>query len=81
MNRIVYQIKRELLKEYLQIRKLYTFIGRNKKENNIKLNVKVIGSTDDSYINYLIESANNGNFESYEELKNMDLEKTLNLRM
>lgn len=81
LNRIIYQIKRELLKEYLQIRKLYTFIRKNKKETNIKLSVKVIGSTDDSFINYLIESANNGNFESYEELKNMDLEKTLNLRM
>jgi len=50
------------------------------KEKNVSNDIrKVKGESDDPYIEYLIEKANIGDIDAYEELKNMDLEKTLNL--
>ena len=84
-NIIVRSIERELAKEYLQVRKLYSIIKiyRNRKMVDITINVKrtVVGESDDPYINYLICQVKNGNEDAYEELKGMDLEKTLSLKM
>ncbi len=75
-KKIVNDIERELLKEYLQIRKLYIFTNLYKENNK---QIKIIGESTDPYIQYLIEKANRGDRKAYEELKDMDLEKTLNL--
>lgn len=75
---IVQSIKRELSKEYSQIRKIYTLEKQNKTNQKRK---KVAGTSDDPYIEYLIEKANQNNEEAYEELKQMDLEKTLNIKL
>lgn len=77
-NLIVKSIERELSKEYLQIRKLYSII---KLYKNSKMNKKVTGESEDPYIQYLIEEANKGNENAFDELKQMDLEKTLGLKM
>lgn len=81
-NHTIQNIEKELAKEYLQIRKLYTVIKlySNKKINN-KQRRKIIGSTNDPYLEYLIDLANAGSESAYEEIKQMDLEKTLNLKM
>ena len=65
----------------MQIRKLYIVINIYKRKKNIKeiKSKKVIGESNDPYIEYLITKANLGDSNAYEELKNMDLEKTLNL--
>lgn len=83
------QITRELTKEYLQVRKLYGAI-KTFKEYKAKLEIgqlnnkrKIIkGEYQESYIEYLIEKANLGDKNAYEELMNMELDKTkeLNLR-
>lgn len=81
LNKIFRDIEKELSKEYLQIRKLYIVINMYKRKKNIKeiKSKKVIGESNDPYIEYLITKANLGDSNAYEELKNMDLEKTLNL--
>ena len=58
-------------------------IYRNRKMVDITINVKraVVGESDDPYIDYLINQVKNGNEDAYEELKGMDLEKTLSLKM
>ncbi len=79
LNKIHRDIIKELAKEYLQIRKLY-MLEHIYKEKNVSNDIrKVKGESDDPYIEYLIEKANIGDIDAYEELKNMDLEKTLNL--
>ena len=84
-NIIIKSIEKELSKEYLQVRKLYSIIKiyRNRKMVDITINVKrtVVGESDDPYIDYLINQVKNGNEDAYEELKGMDLEKTLSLKM
>jgi len=83
------QITRELTKEYLQVRKLYDAIKTFKMykakletdyENNKRKIIK--GEYNDPYIEYLITRANNNDDNAYEELMNIELEKTkgLNLR-
>ena len=84
-NIIIKSIEKELSKEYLQVRKLYSIIKiyRNRKMVDITINVKrtVVGESDDPYIDYLINQVKNGNEDAYEELKGMDIEKTLSLKM
>ena len=84
-NIIIKYIEKELSKEYLQVRKLYSIIKiyRNRKMVDITINVKrtVVGESDDPYIDYLINQVKNGNEDAYEELKGMDIEKTLSLKM
>lgn len=75
---ILNKIKQELSKEYLQVRKLYTIIQLYKTNNFEK---KVTGTSVDPYIEYLIQKANNNDENAYEELKQMDLEKTHKLKM
>ena len=57
-NIIIKSIEKELSKEYLQVRKLYSIIKiyRNRKMVDITINVKrtVVGESDDPYIDYLI---------------------------
>lgn len=77
-NLLVKSIERELSKEYLQTRKLYSIV---KIYKNNKMNKKVTGESEDPYIQYLIDEANKGNENAFEELKQMDLEKTLGLKM
>lgn len=81
-NSIINAIERELSKEYLQVRKLYSIIKlyNNKKVDN-SLRRKIVGESNDPYIDYLVEKANMGSESAYEELKQMDLEKILSLKM
>lgn len=87
-NGIVKSIERELSKEYLQIRKLYSIIkiyNNLDKKDKVKIaeynTRKVTGESNDPYIEYLIGKANMGYENAYEELKQMDLEKILSLKM
>lgn len=75
---IIKNIINELSKEYLQIRKIYEL---KKNYNKNIVDKKVIGSSDDPYIQYLIDKANNNDENAYEELRLLDLEKTMNLKM
>lgn len=100
-NYIIKAIAKELSKEYLQVRKLYSImkiynnvnksiceetINKNNEQHIINvedkvLRRKIVGESSNPYIEYLIEKANMGCENAYEELKGMDLEKILSLKM
>jgi len=82
------QITNELTKEYLQVRKLYDGLNAYKaRKRRIDIDfgeikkVVITGNTDEPYINYLVQRANKGDENAYEELMGMELEKTRGLKL